>query len=244
MSNFPRIQRLSRRGAAAVALLSLSAAAALTIAGPSRGGDDQLAAVAAPHEEHARRAHRDMGRLMTMDHHLVRADFIGEVTVRAIAPRKDGGADVEVQVDDVWSSRWAKARTLTIAIADWGSFAGLVEEKARLVVLLSGGAWQSSPFTFQANSVFRVDDDGTLRCMSQNPLFAVHNSGFICSIQEYMPSAPLSLKEMRDETIAMRGRAAARLPDLEESLDRLERPLLREPAPQTDKDAIDAEVSR
>jgi hypothetical protein len=222
----------------------LSSAAALAVGGPSRGSDGEIAAVAAPPEEHARRAHRDMGRLMTMDHHLVRADFIGEVTVLAIQSREDGGAEVEVQVDDTWSSRWTEAQTLTITIADWGSFAGLVEEKARLVVLLSGGAWTSSPFTFQANSVFRVADDDMLRCISKNPLFAVHNSGFICSIQEYMPSAPLSLKAMRDETIAMRDRAAMRLPALEEALDRLERPLVHEPAPPIEKDAIDAEVSR
>lgn len=224
-------------------------AVAVVAAAPEAGGDPGRPA-APPSTEHAheagRPAHRDVARLLTMDHHLVQADFIGEVTVRAVRESQSGGVLVDVDVQDVWYSRWKSGEELTVGAASLAEMGGLIQEGARLVVLLSGGPWTESALTFRGNSLFRVAEDGTVQCVSSNPLFAVHNSGFVCSIQAYMPGAPISLADMKTETLAMRERAARRLPALSERLDRLRRPLLTEKAEETqiDRRAIENEVYR
>jgi hypothetical protein len=236
--------RLSFARSWPVAALAVCAVAVLAAA-PESGG---APAAAAPQSgEHAHgSSHRDVARLLTMDHHLVQADFIGEVTVLAIRDARDGGVLADVHVEDTWYSRWDAKEQLTVGAASLENMGGLVQEGARLVVLLSGGPWTESALTFRGNSLFRVAKDGGLECVSGNPLFAVHNSGFVCSIQAYMPGAPISLAEMKSETLAMRGRAARRLPMLSSLLDRLRRPLMTERAEeiQIDRTAIENEVYR
>ncbi len=156
-----------------------------------------------------------MRRLLTMDHHLAGSDFIGQVHVVDLAEgAEEGSAHIELEVRDAWHAAPGVESHFTLQVPHFAEVSHLVEKGADLVVLLSGVAGGHGRLTFGANSVFVVGDEGSLRCTSGNPLFAVHNSGFVCSVQSYMPGAPASLAAMRADTVAMRRRAADRLPDI------------------------------
>lgn len=170
-----------------------------------------------------------------MDQVLLRADFVGVVKVEEVVTPsgENWAADVvglRVSVEDTWFSRWADDRSLrtmiiNIATEQWGRFRRTIPVKERLVVLLSGGPWVESPFTHGVNSVFAIRPDNTLRCISGNPLFAVAAGGFVCSIQPYVATPPISLSQMRADFLTARGRAAVRLEGLERILNTARRPL-------------------
>jgi hypothetical protein len=186
---------------------------------------------------------------MTMDHQLVRADFLGEVTVDGIRLASDGKTVLaDIIVNDAWFHRGPVASRITVGVAGehWGEYRHLVVDKARLVVLLSGGPWIESAFTFRNNSVFSITEDGGIRCTSGNPLFAVHNTGFVCSIQAYMPIQPITLAQMRAATLVARNRAVPRVPDLAVRLDALQRAIEQTPSREEDIDRslIENEVYR
>ena len=170
--------------------------------------------------------HRDPRRLLSMDHHLVQADFIGEVRVAAVdSEPRDKPAEVSLISINTRHTRWSPRPTLTMHLSPTANLAHMIRPGAHLVVMVSGGPWIEMPFTYGKNSVFLIADDNSIRCVSGNPVFAVHNSGFWCSTPDRMPTRPVTLAAMREQTIAMRRRAAGRLPDLESLLVNMRRPL-------------------
>ena len=112
---------------------------------------------------------------------MLRADFVGEVVVAGQSWDQAGLQRVRFEVADAWFSRWDVGRQLALNT----SYRMIAfEPGARYVVFVSGGPWEESPFTFRAESVFRVDDDGRVRCRSGNPLFGLLNDGFLCTAPE------------------------------------------------------------
>ncbi|AUX43353.1 uncharacterized protein SOCE26_048010 [Sorangium cellulosum] len=240
------LYRSTRRRIGASLLLLASAGALIPFA-TTRGSlaRDAPSRPAEPPPSH----HRDMARALTMDHQLVRSDFIG--VVRVVGLREEAEEEtviVDLVVEDTWFSRWEKEAALTVGVASdhWGAYRGLIAKDEKLVVLLAGGPFTTAPFTFHEKSVFAVHEDGTLTCASGNPLFAVHHGGFVCSVKEYMPTAPLTLEEMRRDTLRARKRAAVHLSSLDAQIEALSRPLQLFPVDeqQIDRSRIENEVYR
>jgi hypothetical protein len=176
--------------------------------------------------------------LLTIDQHLLRADFAGEVrVVEQSWDRERGLQHVRFQVVDPWFTRWDLEQTLAIAT---GPHHPSFVQGARYVVFVSGGPWEDSPFTFGAESVFAVAGDGRVRCRSGNPLFGVLNDGFLCTAPELVVGEQVTVDRMREQVLRARARAARRLPGLHTSLS--SRPLPLQAAPSAA--AREQEVSR
>lgn len=170
-------------------------------------------------------AHAETGvsTLLTIDQYLLRADFAGEVQVSDQSwDRAAGLQRIRLQVVDPWFTRWQVGEELSLTTG-----LGMVAfvPGARHVVFISGGPWEDSPFTFRAESVFRIGDDGRVRCRSGNPLFGVLNDGFLCTAQEVVEGEPVTVAQMRQQVLAARGKAARRLPQLERALSARPQPL-------------------
>jgi hypothetical protein len=167
--------------------------------------------------------------LLTIDQYLLRADFAGEVVVLDQSwDRQAGLQRVRFQIADPWFTRWPVAEELSLAT----SFRMIAFQPGdRHVVFVSGGPWEESPFTFRAESVFRVGADGRVRCRSGNPLFGVLNDGFLCAAQAVVEGEPVTVAEMREQVLRARDKAARRLPALEAALS--SRPLALERTPST-----------
>lgn len=185
-----------------------------------------LVLLAMPPASHAERSHR---LSLTMDHVLVRADFIGEIQVLDTTA-VDGLYSVRTRVVDQWFSRWPYAGRMTFRVTpNFPAIPHLVRGSTA-IVFLSGGAWQQSPFTHRENSVFPVTSDGRVICHSSNPLFAVTDAGFHCSIPELTAGSPLTVVDMRASALDVRARSVRRLPELAALLDGLARPLQLAPS--------------
>lgn len=164
-------------------------------------------------------AERSLSLLMTLDHHLLRADLIAEITV---VQRTEGLINgeplqqVTASLTDVWATRWSLGNSITFNTRV--TFPGL-EPGGRYIVLLSGGPWEQSPFTHRENSLFRIDPaTDTVRCHDGSALFAVANDGFICAPDGAVDGTVITAAEMRDATLCARARSLARLPQLDELL--------------------------
>lgn len=168
--------------------------------------------------------------LLTIDHHLLRADFAGEVLVLDQSWDLEAGLQrIRFRVVDPWFTRWRVDDELSLTT---GPRMVAFQPGARHVVFVSGGPWEESPFTFRAESVFRVGDDGRVRCRSGNPLFGVLNDGFLCTAPEVVVGEPVTVAEMKAQVLRARARAARRLPALEAALSA--RPAALELAPAAD----------
>lgn len=166
--------------------------------------------------------------LLTLDQHLIRADFIGEVVVKEQNWDTTTGLQrVRFEILAAWFSRWNTGGELVIST---GPRVPAFVPGRRHVVLISGGPWEDSPFTFRAESVFSVDADGTVSCRSGNPLFGVMNDGFLCTVEELVIGRPLRVEQMREQLARARARAARRLPELEARLSATPRALELEPS--------------
>jgi hypothetical protein len=178
-------------------------------------------------------AHAETGAatLLTIDQYLLRADFAGEVLV--VEQSWDRGAGLQrirFQVVDPWFTRWQVGEELSLTT---GLRMVAFEPGARHVVFVSGGPWEESPFTFRAESVFRIGDDGRVRCRSGNPLFGVLNDGFLCTAPEVVVGEPITVAEMKAQVLRARAKAARRLPALEAALSALPAALELAPAADT-----------
>ncbi len=176
--------------------------------------------------------HRDPANLLNMDHVLVQTDLVGEFRVERVTLSDDGHSVlVEVSPLDVWFNRNPNQERLTLGVESdaWGDFRHILVEGQRIVAFVSGGSWTRSTFTYDEKSIFAVAEDGRILCGSGNPLFAVSNNGFTCSIQEYMPTSPLTVAEMKQQMHGARSRAVNRLPELAARLDAERRPLTTRP---------------
>lgn len=177
-----------------------------------------------------RLASGDAEQITAMDHVLARADFIGVVQVERILSPTPTLPDyqIDLRVEDPWFSRLPEDRLLRIGVngSAWGHYRRMLQEKPRLLVMLSGGPWTESSFTYRHNSFFRVERDLTLRCNTENALYAINQSGIWCSNADHMVGAPVSLPALRAQVLDARTRVAERLRPLVTHLDRLRRPLL------------------
>jgi hypothetical protein len=174
-------------------------------------------------------AHAETGpaTLLTIDQYLLRADFAGEVLVRDQSWDLEAGLQrVRLEVVDPWFTRWRMGEEIALTT---GLRMAAFQPGARYVVFVSGGPWEESPFTFRAESVFRVEQDGRVRCRSGNPLFGLLNDGFLCTAPELVVGEPVTVAEMRDQVLRAREKAARRLPALEQALS--SRPLALERSP-------------
>lgn len=167
--------------------------------------------------------------LLTIDQYLLRADFAGEVLVLDQAWDREAGLQrVRFQVVDPWFTRWQAAEELSLTT---GFRMVAFQPGDRHVVFVSGGPWEESPFTFRAESVFRVGEDGRVRCRSGNPLFGVLNDGFLCTAQAVVDGEPVTVAEMREQVLRAREKAVRRLPALEAALSSRPPALERTPSP-------------
>lgn len=167
---------------------------------------------------------------MSMDSQLLEADFAGEVEVLALSSVADASSpqwEVRLLVDDVWFSRWSVDK----ATLEFRVRAGAVwlEEGRHYVVLMSGGPYRETPFTFAENSVFSIDTGREVHCASGNPLFAVLPAGFLCSVRPLVLGEPLDVNGMRAQLERARMRAEQRQPDVAHELDVAGRELASEP---------------
>jgi hypothetical protein len=154
--------------------------------------------------------------LLTIDQYLLRADFAGEVLVLDQSWDTGSGLQqIRFRVVDPWFTRWRVGEELSLTT---GPRMAEFEPGARHVVFVSGGPWEESPFTFRAESVYRVGDDGRISCRSGNPLFGVQNDGFLCTAPEVVEGEPVTVAEMKGQVLRARAKAARRLPALEEAL--------------------------
>lgn len=174
---------------------------------------------------------RRLDLLMTMDHHLVRADFIGIVQVSQRQLGLVGGQPLQLlntSIVDTWYTRWGSGSSLT-----FNTSAGFPEMSVgeRYVILLSGGPWQHAPFTHREHSLFHLQPDNTLRCADGSGLYGVMNDGFYCAPAGHVQGTLIKVEEMRDRVLCARTRAASRLVDLETSLSQSPRPLTLTPEP-------------
>ncbi len=172
-------------------------------------------------------ADRNGANLMSMDHVLLEADFIGRVRVaslsQAVSDDENPSVDVSLEVLDAWSSRWSDSDALEFTMRT-GTV--VLEEGRQYVVLISGGPFRGSPFTHRDNSVFEVNDQGEVHCANSLPLFGVMPDGFLCSVQPLVLGSPIDLSEMERQTERARLRAADRHPELARRLDTASRPLV------------------
>lgn len=167
--------------------------------------------------------------LLTIDQYLLRADFAGEVLVLEQSwDRQAGLQRVRFQIVDPWFTRWQVAEELSLTT---GFRMIAFQPGDRHVVFVSGGPWEESPFTFRAESVFRVGEDGRVRCRSGNPLFGALNDGFLCTAQAVVEGEPVTVAEMREQVLRAREKAARRVPALEAALS--SRPPALEQKPST-----------
>lgn len=176
-------------------------------------------------------ARRPISHAMTMDQHLTRADFIGRVELNVA--EGDTMASFNVDVTERWFSRWPAADdagTIEFELNSEHRITRFVRQRRDFVVLLSGGAWSESPFTYRENSIFEVTPDGYLRCISGNLLFAATAEGFRCSVQELMAGPPMTVEQLRARMPSLRQRAAGRLGELAGALNRMRRPFRTAPA--------------
>lgn len=189
----------------------------------------------------ARRLERASGQdsaLVTMDHHLVQADFIGTVDVTSIKEPSRGVVPVTLQPVDIWYSRSDTRDAIEIGISEnhWGEFRTKIIRGARLLVTLSGGPWEISPFPDGRHSIFVVNRDGTVSCDPQVTLFAVNLNGFFCSIQPYQAAPPATLGTLRVQLTDARNHAASRLSPLDARLSSLHRRIEANPTPSASID--------
>ena len=172
---------------------------------------------------------RVVTHLMTIDHHLVRADLIAVLHVSMRELQMVDGVPIQLvqtQVQDQWHSRWGSLSTL-----DFNTSSEFYElqEGERYLVLMSGGPWEHAPFTHRENSIFHVLEDDTLRCADGSVLYGLLNDGFYCAPLGSVLGEPVTLDALRDTVLCARDRAAARLPELEASLSQQPRPLTKGP---------------
>jgi len=151
----------------------------------------------------------DPREVLSMDHHLVRADFVGEIYVR-----RDDSVRSEAVVADIvetWFSRWPPSDTLEFRTT--GEMRPFVRGE-RYVVLLSGGRWHHAPLTYGVNSIFHVLQDDTVQCYAGVPLFGVMSDGFLCAPRETVVGEPVSVDLMHDQFSRAVERARERLPHI------------------------------
>jgi hypothetical protein len=151
---------------------------------------------------------------MAPDHHLLQADFVGRVRVLAITPpgeEDEPTFGLSLLVLDTWYSRWEAFDELSFRVAP---DAVLVSAQEEYVVLLTGGEYAHTPFTFREHSVFRVLSDDSVACWDTLPLFGVTSEGFHCQPREMVVGDPIDVTEMRRQFEARRERAATRHPEL------------------------------
>lgn len=178
-------------------------------------------------------AERDIGLLMSMDHHLVDADFIGviEIDTSALFTDSEGRPmqTVTANIADLLTTRWSVGVDLSL-VTDAGFEHLAVGSK--YLVLLSGGAWNDSPFTHRENSVFEVLPSGELACSGGDLLYGVLHDGFFCAPAGTVIGEPMLLPDVLDRIPCLRDRAILRLPALAWDLDKSPRALQLEPTPK------------
>jgi hypothetical protein len=165
------------------------------------------------------KAERDISLLMSMDHHMVRADFIAVIAVTNQYLYTSGSGiptqHVDADVSDAWHSRWAPMDTIEFNTNARFEHA---EAGSSYLVLLSGGPWTQSPFTHRENSIFRILPSGELECSGGDLLYGVLNDGFFCAPAGTVVGEPMVIDEVQDRVLCMRDRAVMRLPKLDEEL--------------------------
>jgi hypothetical protein len=179
----------------ALSALTLS----LGLVGPSRA-------------DRTRDGHADWDRVV------LEADFVGILHVDGVVPPdKDGSAYLTATVVDSWVSTldgFVNEGLVRIPFrGEAHSFATLLRPGTDVLVMVSGGPWQTSPFTFGRNTIFPLAEDGTFTCVSGNPLFGLRY-GLYCSTQDKMAGHPLSTVEAQTSFLAARNAAAGRFPNV------------------------------
>lgn len=192
-------------------------------------------------------ASRDRSRLASVDRVIIESDFIGTVDVIAQKTIDSNLTEVTLRVVDTWHTRWPQRDILHVTFDNYhGRYNLLLEDEdqpVRALVFLSGGPWQESPFAHGSNSIFRIRQDGAF-CRSGNPLFAVTELGFYCSIQEYMASPPSTLSNLRAQTLELVRRAQARHQSVDQLLSNPARPLEDRPSSYIDRSLPGQEILR
>lgn len=161
-------------------------------------------------------ATRDVLDLMTMDHVVLEADWVGLVRAGPIDPpteEEEPTYGLRLHVLETWWTRWSAATEHSFRVAPE---AVLVEPQREYVVFLTGGEYRAAPFTYREHSVFDVERDGRVRCdRSTFFLFGLASSGALCMPQEMVDGEPITVAQMEAQFHVRRARAAARLPDLD-----------------------------
>jgi len=163
---------------------------------------------------------------MSPDHHLLEADFVGIVRVLSIDPpgeEDEPTYGIDLSVVATWYSRWETTDALSIRVAP---DAVLLRAQRDYLVMLTGGEYAHTPFTYREHSVFSIDDDGYVACWDTLPLFAVTSEGFLCQPREMVSGDPIDINEVRRQFEVRRDRAARRHPEL---ASRSARPLAARP---------------
>jgi hypothetical protein len=189
------------------------------------------------------RADRHPDHLADMDDVLLEADFIGVVEV---VSRKDAGGNAEATLRpaEQWASRWDVDGDLTIRFRDSDGEFRMVQAGKSLLVMLSGGPWQRSPFTFRSNGIFVIERNGVLTCASGNPLFGSSSAGSLCSRSDLVATPPLNVAGARDVLLRLRATTLRRRATEAAALDPQRRPLRHTPSPSVDRSAIGQRVLR
>jgi hypothetical protein len=192
-------------------------------------------------------AHRSLDGTADLDRVVLEADFAGALRVLEVtAPNKDGVIEIVAEVRDVWRSRWSHVTpgaTLRIPLVQDEAWARVVApEGTEIAALVSGGPWQRTALTFGAHTIWRLAEDGTLRCRSGNPLFGFRY-GIQCSTQDKVASPPLTYDQLRDGFLQALAAAERRFPDRVAALS-TSRPLLSRPAAYVDRTVFGQEVRR
>jgi hypothetical protein len=156
-----------------------------------------------------------MSELMTMDHQLVRSDFIGVAWVNG---------DNQLIVEDVWATRWGLEEGAHIGV-DTRAHLRFSKAGARYLFLLKGDTWEKATLTHGRHSLFSIQRDGTMHCDDGTMLYSAAMSGFLCSTPALVWGTQKDEPALRAEVLLRLGRARKRLPELAMKLDEAARPL-------------------
>jgi hypothetical protein len=191
------------------------------------------------------KARRDPALLASMDSILLETDFAGVVRVTRVDHLGGDRHHIFLSVVDPWVARWGQRASVDFVIIERrGEFARLVNGTGEsFVVLLSGGPYEESPFTFRGRSVFALRGE-TAMCSSGNPLFAIDSSGFHCSVQSMQAMPPSPVAELREQFRSAHTLAVRRAPELNGLLSGPARALHREPSTNVDRTLPGQEILR
>lgn len=220
--------RRMRRSCAGSACLLASSVLALSFAAPLRA-------------DRTTEGHADYDRVV------LEADFVGIIHLENIeAPDDSGVAHANARVIDTWTSileGFSNDASVRIPFqARTRAFAALLRPGTDALVMISGGPWQDTPFTFGRNTVFPVAQDGAFTCVSGNPLFGLRY-GIYCSTQDKMPGHPLTASEAQTSFLAARDAATRRFPNVVAAIGS-GRSLTRLPSTAVDRTVLGQQVPR